>query len=316
MFEIKSFQFDGAGGLELRNKGNGEFITVFPDFGGMVHQIALQKNDQLHQIIDPCADLCELEQNDKARGAQLFPFANRVKDGKYIFAGNLYQMPINWPQENHAIHGFVRDQSLAVTDEICSEAFAELTLTYDFDGQFDGYPFPFRLKIAYRLTADDGVILSTQVKNTGSGPMPCGDGWHCYFQTGSKLNDLEMKLPQAGRIETDERGIPTGIEVPDSDWHSLTKINDTFLDTGFRITEKSEKSTVRLFDREMDFTINIWQDRGMHKFNYLQLYTPPSRKSIAVEPMTSKTDSLNNGEGLVVLQPGEELKARWGVMLT
>ena len=316
MFKINQYNFDGIPGLEIKNTRNGEFITVFPDFGGMIHQVALQKNGQLYQIVDGCADSREMQQNDKARGAQLFPFANRVRDGKYNFAGKSYQMPINWPQEHHTIHGFVRDEKFAVLNQNCTDHFAMLSLSFQYAGLFEGYPFPFQLQIDYRLTAESGVIISTRVKNCGDSAMPCGDGWHCYFQTGSLLNKVEMQLPAVLRIETDERGIPVGAETRDSTWESLTRLEDTFLDTGYKILNNSGKSAVKLFDRKKDLTINIWQETGEQKYNYLQLYTPPSRQSIAVEPMTSKTDAFNNNDGVLVLQPGNSSQTRWGVSLT
>jgi aldose 1-epimerase len=40
-------------------------------------------------------------------------------------------------------------------------------------------------------------------------------------------------------------------------------------------------------------------------YPYLQIYTPPHRKSIAIENLSSAPDAFNNGMGLVTLAPGE-----------
>src|SRR6516165_11553260 len=37
----------------------------------------------------------------------LFPFPNRICDGRFTWAGRDYQLPINGPGGKHAIHGFV-----------------------------------------------------------------------------------------------------------------------------------------------------------------------------------------------------------------
>src|SRR5688500_9381880 len=36
----------------------------------------------------------------------LFPFPNRIRDGKFTWNGRGYQLPINGPNGRHAIHGF------------------------------------------------------------------------------------------------------------------------------------------------------------------------------------------------------------------
>src|SRR5262245_19387507 len=35
----------------------------------------------------------------------LVPYSNRIVDGRLTFEGRSYQLPINSPSENHAIHG-------------------------------------------------------------------------------------------------------------------------------------------------------------------------------------------------------------------
>jgi aldose 1-epimerase len=39
------------------------------------------------------------------------------------------------------------------------------------------------------------------------------------------------------------------------------------------------------------------------QYPYLQIYTPPHRKSIAIENLTSAPDSFNNGIGLLIIEP-------------
>ena len=39
-------------------------------------------------------------------------------------------------------------------------------------------------------------------------------------------------------------------------------------------------------------------------YPYLQVYTPPHRKSIAVENLSSPPDAFNNGMSLIIAKPG------------
>jgi aldose 1-epimerase len=43
-------------------------------------------------------------------------------------------------------------------------------------------------------------------------------------------------------------------------------------------------------------------------YNFLQIYTPPHRKSIALEPLTGAPDAWNNKIGMIALLPDEQRK--------
>lgn len=68
-----------------------------------------------------------------------------------------------------------------------------------------------------------------------------------------------------------------------------------------------------VYDKEQNIKIEPWQEKGPNKYNYLQLYIPPDRNSIAIEPMTCNIDAFNNHNGLITLQPKESFDAKYGV---
>jgi aldose 1-epimerase len=45
--------------------------------------------------------------------------------------------------------------------------------------------------------------------------------------------------------------------------------------------------------------------------NYLQMYTPPHKTLIAIEPMTGISNSFNNKIGLQVLAPQQSFEITW-----
>lgn len=61
--------------------------------------------------------------------------------------------------------------------------------------------------------------------------------------------------------------------------------------------------------------LEFWMKGGKNKFNYLQLFTPAHRKSIAIEPMTCNINAFNNKEGLIILEPEEVLDLSFGIKL-
>lgn len=57
----------------------------------------------------------------------------------------------------------------------------------------------------------------------------------------------------------------------------------------------------------------VWADETLPWF---QIFTPPTRDALAVEPMTCGPDAFNEGpthDGLMVLEPGDETTSRWGI---
>ena len=58
--------------------------------------------------------------------------------------------------------------------------------------------------------------------------------------------------------------------------------------------------------------LTYWQETGEGKYNFIQIFTPPHRTCIALEPMTSNIDTFNNGDGLVLLKENEQLSGNFG----
>jgi aldose 1-epimerase len=75
------------------------------------------------------------------------------------------------------------------------------------------------------------------------------------------------------------------------------------------------KAVTELISNDQNIHLNIWQETGRNKYEYLVIYTPPDRKSIAIEPMTSNVNSFNNGESLIQLAPGKEYSSSFGIYL-
>ena len=92
--------------------------------------------------------------------------------------------------------------------------------------------------------------------------------------------------------------------------HSL---KDVSLDTGFYIVDQHQRAEIRL--RQKNKQLLYWQETGEGKFNFLQVFIPPARNSIALEPMTCNIDAFNNKDGLQILRPGQGIMGRCGVLM-
>lgn len=247
---------------------------------------------------------------DKAENPWLFPFPNRLSDGKYAFEGKAYQFPHNDYGRPNALHGFVLEQAFNLKEQGSNDTPTWATLAYSYDGSLTYYPFPFEVSIKYTLTEED-LKIDVSVRNTGTTAMPAGLGWHPYFDLPSGKNNASMRLPACQEIEVNDLMIPTGKKQPSTCFDTYRNLKGVELDTCFEVNGKGQTNEVGLKAGD-DYEISIWQD-GAHEF--IQVYTPDDGKSIAIEPMTCGIDAFNTGEGLKVLTPGENWMVSCGVKL-
>lgn len=292
-------------GTHVITNGRGSRIEIIPGMGARLNSFKVSVNGSLLDVIDGYTSPNELATEYYSKSSLLAPFPNRIADGRYMFEGKEYQLSINKPDEHNAIHGFVSDKAFSVvrSDE-CPEGY-ELVLQYQSDG-VEGFPFPFEITVTYLFTDDDRLNIKTEVKNTGDASIPIGFGWHPYFTTGADVGNLTLKLPPVKQLEADSRLIPTGAMAEVNDWAVPEKIADAVFDTGFEFI--SENREVVLSDDYLTITISCGEG-----YNYLQVFTPPWRTSIAIEPMTCAANAFNNKLGPRILQPGSGFSAEFEI---
>ncbi len=220
----------------------------------------------------------------------LFPFPNRIRDGKFSFQGEQYA--VNPPR-----HGFVRDKSWQVDSHGASvEAGAWLTSSFDAADYpaeiLEQFPFPFRLEVTYRLK-DARLEMETLVVNMGERDMPAGYGIHPYFR---RPSNGSLTVPARQRLELSD-SLPTGklLDVADSyDLRHAADINELHLDDIYISVEADTDGLARcvLFDQEKNVRTIVEFTR--EQFPYVVVYTPPApRQAICVEPNTCPTDAFN-----------------------
>ena len=307
MFKKRINQIGKHTQITLENKDRSIVFSILPQLGGCVSLLKLNGIS----ILDEFADATEIETNPAYKNVFLLPFPNRLKDGKYNFNGKTYQFPINDKTNNTALHGFTDFNNLQIASFESNEKDAHLVLKGDYDGSNPAYPFSFETTLSFELTNDNTFTATIQIQNTDNSEFPIGTGWHPYFKLGEKINDCQLQLPLVQKVICDDNMIPVGKTVSFDKFNDSSTINDTQLDTAFLLSSTAGKAKV-IFKNDKT-TIEYWQETGIGKFNYLQIYTPDHRNALAIEPMTCNIDAFNNGDGLIVLKPKEILKASFGM---
>lgn len=271
---------------------------VLPNLGGSLQELMI---DGVHIIDGISLDERGLEDyRNTFKSSILFPFPNRVKDGKFEFGEKSYQLNINDTVFNNAIHGLVYDGSFKFQKYSEDGDKVALELRYKTGGSHPGFAFGYQLNLCYSIANTGKVNLGFEVINTGHQTFPFGLGWHPYFSS-KDLSGSVLSMEAKDHFVCPERMIPE--EKEEAGLSESFAIGELMFDDGYSLAGPSCEFETPEYLVQLDF------DYGDEP--YLQIYTPPHRKSIAIEPMTCITDSFNNGIGLEALDPGQSY--RWSI---
>lgn len=274
---------------------------------GLIVDIILQGQS----LLDGIKSKEDFEKNGSYKSSILAPFPNRLKEGKFTFQEKIYQFPINDTAFNNAIHGIDTSSGFELIKEEAGSSL-NLSLEYKYDGSKDYFPFPYLIRYDVRIDSYKCQI-GFEIQNTGSTQAPLGIGWHPYFTLGQTIDDCGLCIPKCKKIELDDSMIPTGKSSPFKEYTKCKPLKETNFDTAF-VIEKDTDFTSVVLENDI-YKLRYYQETKPQKFNYLQIYTPEDRNSIAFEAMSCNIDAHNNQKGLHVLAPGKKFRARCGVAL-
>jgi len=315
-FQVITEKFGAYSSFKLYDSESGEYASILPYMGGTINSLVIKNNDKLVNITEGYTSPEDVEKNltSSFKGSNLFPFPNRIRDGKYNFGEKTYQLDINFEAENNAIHGLVFDKEFEVISKENGDVNCSLVILYKPKNLPGGYPFSYTLEIEYRWIKYALFECISKVTNHSDKDIPLGIGWHPYMLADAdKVDDLWVQFPSKKMLEVDKRMIPTGNSENYTDFNQLTQLGSTSFDSCFELNTDVTPAEVVIYNKNKNFGYKLWQETGDQKYNYLQVYTPPTRKSIAVEPMTCTPDAFNNKNGLITLAPGKSLSVKWGI---
>jgi aldose 1-epimerase len=269
--------------------------------------IDLDRGASLSQWISQGKTIIKNMEHQQARdiyySSFLFPFVNRVEDGRFRFRESEFILPINEPENNNAIHGCIANQCFDIDHIQCDDLHAAIKLSYTYKGDKSYFPFPFKIDITY--TCDhDGLEIRCHVTNTGANTFPYSLGWHPYFNLPSKTGNL-LKFNAIKMVEVNERCLP--VEVIN---HKVSKNLEIFID---RVDDCYELKNPVCTLITQDYTLTLTSSK---ESNYLQVYHPLHTDRVAVEPLTGIANCFNNGVGLRVLDPQAQFSQSWNVVIS
>lgn len=284
------------------------YEAVISNFGGALHGLTFEGENLIEPHSSP----------NLYFGAILVPWANRIDKGRFYFAGQSFQAPINEVARSNALHGLVAHKTWSVI----SVGHNSIILATEILPS-NAYPAKLRIKVEYLVT-EQGLDWRILVDNIGESSGPLSLSIHPYLIApgAESVNDFFLSMPVSEVMLVDSRHLlPTEIVSLDAmDWQFNKKrqIKDRKIDNAFRI------------DKNLPRRVEVTSESGWGTFmefdenaNWIQIHTADrdggafARKSLAVEPMTAPPDAFNSKIDLVYLAPLEKLEMSWriGVIL-
>ncbi|TDX00002.1 aldose 1-epimerase [Dinghuibacter silviterrae] len=280
---------------------DGTQAEIIPSCGALLNYFAIQIGGKPFNVIDAFPDPASAKGAIKPafQSAKLSPFVCRIRDARYSYQGSLYALE-KFTLNGAAIHGLLFDEDFVPVESLEGPDEASVALRFVYKGTDPGYPFTFDCLVRYTLKGAS-IRLDTEVLNTSHRSIPLADGWHPYFTLGKPIDELEFQFHAHEMLEF-ENLLPTGRRLSNTHFNRLEKIGKTELDNAFVLDKGYTGAACILRDPLTGISVEIAPDAS---YPILQIYTPPHRRSIAIENLSGAPDNFNNGIGLIEVQPGE-----------
>ncbi|MGN6267745.1 MAG: aldose 1-epimerase [Ginsengibacter sp.] len=306
MFTIQKKKESGFDKIILQNDETKNYAAIAPACGAVLLEFVVEQNNIPFNVIDGYKSVEEFKNQlaEKGfKGCKLSPFVCRLNQSKYIFADKEYVIEKQKSSPNkHAIHGLIYDKSFEVISETANDNEAAVTIKYEYREDDPGYPFNYDCIVTWRLEKNNKLTVITECVNKDEGLIPIQDGWHPYFTLGDTINNLDLEFQSLKMVEFNTELLPTKKLIDYTRFTTIEKLGDRFLDNCFVLDSQECQPLCVLRNADKKIEIQLLPDES---YPYLQVYTPPHRKSIAIENLSGAPDGFNNNIGVTTLEPGQ-----------
>ena len=300
-FSVSRITRNGLSLVKLQDNATNTIITILPEFGALLHSFEIPVEGENLNIIDNYSNREHIEQDlaISYKSSKLSPFVCRLRDGKYTIDDEVFEFSNKFTDGN-AIHGLLYNKPFKIVDEFADDNEANASFRYHFKREDPGYPYDYICEVRYTLLPQRILQVETVLLNLDMVEIPLADGWHPYFQLGGSIDDYEFQISSETLVELDQHLLPTGKLIPDKSFSVGDRIGDRQLDNCFLVQPVEQNPCAVLYNPGNGVYVSIFTNS---RYPYVQLYTPPHRKSIAIENLSAAPDCFNNGMGVLMLAP-------------
>ena len=278
--------------MELRSfvlcNANGDEVCI-SNFGARILQWHTEVDGSERNIVLGYSSMSDYQQDPFYMGAIAGPFANRIKHGQCTIDDNEIKLDSN--EGNHHLHGGRSALSVQFW-QVEEQSEQALTLSFEQEDGYNGYPGPITFKVVYRLNDESTLIIdmyATSEKKTVIGPTS-----HPYFNLAGNDNDHQNHVLQITADQytpVDEKNIPTGeiasVEDTAFDFRQPRILSERdVLDTNFVVGQPVDGGQAILISPDKKLQLHVKSD-----YPGIQVYTGDGldgkfepRSGICLEP--------------------------------
>ena len=284
----------------------GELEAVFLPGRGMLGVSLRHRGEELLRRIE---DLEAAAAKGSTAGIPfLYPWANRLASPHYCIAGRDVTFDPSSPllhRDEHGlpIHG-IRWALLAWNVIAANPDRLLARLNWTRPELLAVFPFRHQVEMAATLRPNSLTIETTIMADD---PVPVSFGFHPYFGIpGLPRGQWRLELPAMRRLVLNKRGLPTGKDVACDRFDA--PLGELSLDDGYAVLDDRPKFSLSGGGRQI--TVEF-----LENYSYAQVFAPRGNGFVALEPMTAPTSALTSGKGLRLVEPGQEFRAAFRVVV-
>jgi galactose mutarotase-like enzyme len=215
----------------------------------------------------------------------LAPWANRLAGASYRAAGVTVPLDgMHLPVDDNGlpIHGFLVGAPGWAVDRLSTRGdTARLRASIAVDAP--AFPFPHRIEVT-AIVREPVLRVDTTIVPTGRRSVPIAFGWHPYLRLpDGPRRRWHLRLPARRHLALDERGIPTGASRAEAVESAV--IGTRTFDDGYALGRDRRLSITGDSGRALEM-------RGATNYPYAQVWVPPGKSFVALEPMAAPTNAL------------------------
>jgi aldose 1-epimerase len=275
-------------------------LELWPSIGGCVAGFSWQRGGRQIELMRSATPRALPERDGRELASfPLFPFSNRVKDGRFSFQGRSVELARNTPPD-HPIHGHVWQRPSTLASATATTA--ELVCRYP------GADWPWAYTAFQRFSlSPDALTVELELRNDSNSPMPCGFGMHPYYD---RTEHVRLQAQAPVRWVGSQYLLPEWSEPVPEAWNfsqarelsPLAEMDGCFGQFG---------GTARLEWPEKGAALEIEADPI---FGVMIVYVPKGQDFFCLETVSNVNDAFNleargvSGNGTIVLAPGQSAR--------
>jgi aldose 1-epimerase len=285
-------------------------LQLAPAAGGSIARFFSRSGERRQYWLRPASDEAVAARQPLKMGSfPLVPFCNRIRNGRSTFGALPIDLPPNYQDSPHTLHGTGWLAPWDVAE--ASATHAVLRCAHKPQGRRD-WPYAFRAEQRFELSLGT-LAVTLDVHNEAPVPMPTGIGQHPYFPRSAQTR---LTTHVEAIWEGDGEAMPTRHVA--AGWLAR-------FDTGLPLSEVVLDNNFTGWSRvaRVDWPENgTWIEmRAEAPFDHFVVYCPPPGHAdgglFCMEPVSNCTDWMNLAQAGVghvggrLLAPGESLSGRF-----